>query len=47
MVTDTAKGSYRKLVVRDGKLQGAMVVGELASIATISQLYQRDAALAV
>ena len=45
MVTDTAKGSYRKLVVRDGKLQGAMVVGELASIATIGQLYQRDALL--
>jgi len=45
MVTDTAKGSYRKLVVRDGKLQGAVVVGELASIATICQLYQRDAVL--
>jgi NAD(P)H-nitrite reductase large subunit len=45
MVTDTAKGSYRKLVVRDGRLQGAVVVGALAGIGMICQLFERDVLL--
>jgi assimilatory nitrate reductase electron transfer subunit len=45
MVTDTAKGSYRKLIVRNGKLQGAVVVGPLSSLGTISRLYERQATL--
>ena len=45
MVADSAKGSYRKLVIRHGRLRGAVVVGALSSIGTICQLFERDALL--
>jgi assimilatory nitrate reductase electron transfer subunit len=45
MVTDTARGLYRKVVVRNGKLHGAVVVGPLSTLGTLSQLHERNAML--
>jgi nitrite reductase (NADH) large subunit len=40
-IIEQRKSSYRKLVVRDGKLVSAMLVGNTAAAATLVQLYDR------
>ena len=44
-VIEDRKQNYRKLIVRDGKLLGAMLVGNAHSAAGLVQLYDRDEGL--
>jgi nitrite reductase (NADH) large subunit len=44
-VIEDRKQNYRKLIVRDGKLLGAMLVGNAHSAAALVQLYDRDEGL--
>jgi nitrite reductase (NADH) large subunit len=41
-IVEERRSSYRKLLIRDGKLLGAMLVGNTAAAATLVQLYDRD-----
>jgi nitrite reductase (NADH) large subunit len=41
-IVEERKNSYRKLIVRDGKLIGAMLVGNTLATATLVQLFDRD-----
>jgi assimilatory nitrate reductase electron transfer subunit len=43
--TDRARGVYQKLVVRDGRLAGAILVGDTRAAAELTQLFDRGAAL--
>lgn len=43
--TDTARGIYQKLVVRDGRLAGAILLGDTRAAGTLTQLLDRGAAL--
>jgi assimilatory nitrate reductase electron transfer subunit len=43
--TDPARGVYTKLVVRDGRLAGAILVGDTRNAGTLSQLLDRGAVL--
>ncbi|MER5320245.1 FAD-dependent oxidoreductase [Streptosporangium roseum] len=36
-----ARGSYRKLVIRDGRLVGAILLGETSVVGTLTQLFDR------
>jgi assimilatory nitrate reductase electron transfer subunit len=36
-----ARGTYRKLVIRDGRLVGAILLGETAAVGTLTQLFDR------
>ncbi|MBO3748774.1 NAD(P)/FAD-dependent oxidoreductase [Streptosporangiaceae bacterium NEAU-GS5] len=38
-------GTYRKLVIRDGRLVGAILLGETAAVGTLTQLYDRGGPL--
>lgn len=38
-------GTYRKLVIRDGRLVGAILVGDPATVGTLTQLYDRGGPL--
>jgi assimilatory nitrate reductase electron transfer subunit len=38
---DPSRGSYQKVVIRDGRLAGAIVVGESTTVGTITQLFDR------
>ncbi|WP_326823456.1 FAD-dependent oxidoreductase [Streptosporangium sp. NBC_01639] len=38
-----ARGTYRKLVIRDGRLVGAILLGETAAVGTLIQLFDRGA----
>ncbi|GAA3113454.1 FAD-dependent oxidoreductase [Planomonospora alba] len=38
-----ARGTYRKLVIRDGRLVGAILLGETAAVGTVTQLFDRGA----
>jgi assimilatory nitrate reductase electron transfer subunit len=40
-----ARGTYRKLVIRDGRLVGAILLGETAAVGTLTQLYDRGGPL--
>ncbi|MBB2913781.1 assimilatory nitrate reductase electron transfer subunit [Streptosporangium becharense] len=40
-----AAGTYRKLVIRDGRLVGAILLGETAAVGTLTQLFDRGAPL--
>lgn len=40
-----AKGTYRKLVIRDGRLVGAILLGESAAVGTLTQLFDRGGPL--
>ena len=40
---DAARGIYQKLVVRDGRLVGAILLGDTRTIGTITQLFDRGA----
>ena len=41
--TDPARGVYQKLVVRDGRLAGAILLGDTRTAGTIAQLFDRGA----
>jgi assimilatory nitrate reductase electron transfer subunit len=43
--TDPARGIYQKLVVRDGRLSGAILLGDTRCADSITQLFDRQAAL--
>jgi assimilatory nitrate reductase electron transfer subunit len=43
--TDPARGVYQKLVVRAGRLTGAILLGDTRTAGTLIQLFDRDAAL--
>jgi assimilatory nitrate reductase electron transfer subunit len=43
--SDTSRGVYAKLVVRDGRLAGAILLGDTRAAGTITQLFDRGAAL--
>jgi assimilatory nitrate reductase electron transfer subunit len=45
MFADPARGVYQKLVVRDGRLAGAILLGDTRPAGTITQLFDRRAAL--
>jgi nitrite reductase (NADH) large subunit len=40
---DPARGLYRKLVIRDGKLAGAIVLGETTAVGPLLQLFRQQA----
>jgi assimilatory nitrate reductase electron transfer subunit len=44
-LSDPARGVYQKLVVRDGRLAGAILLGDTAAAGTLTQLLDRGAAL--
>ena len=44
--TDPSRGIYQKLVVRDGRLAGAILLGDTRTAGTITQLLDRNATLA-
>jgi nitrite reductase (NADH) large subunit len=41
-IVEDRKDSYRKLIVRDGRLIGAMLIGNTLATATLVQLFDRD-----
>lgn len=41
-IVEDRKNSYRKLIVRDGRLIGAMLVGNTSATASLVQLFDRD-----
>lgn len=43
--TDSARGVYQKLVVRSGRLAGAILLGDTAAAGTLAQLFDRGSAL--
>jgi assimilatory nitrate reductase electron transfer subunit len=43
--TDPARGVYQKLVVRDGRLAGAILLGDTRAAGTLTQLFDRAAVL--
>jgi assimilatory nitrate reductase electron transfer subunit len=43
--SDSSRGIYQKLVVRDGRLTGAILLGDTRTVGTITQLFDRGAAL--
>jgi assimilatory nitrate reductase electron transfer subunit len=43
--THRHNGTYRKLVIRDGRLVGAILLGETAAVGTLTQLYDRGGPL--
>jgi nitrite reductase (NADH) large subunit len=44
-IVETRRGSYRKMIVRDGKLVGALFVGNTEAAASLVQLFDRGDAL--
>jgi len=44
-VANPVKGSYRKLVVRDGVIEAAVLLGDLSRIGLLTQLYDRRTVL--
>lgn len=42
---DSSRGTYKKVVIRDGRLIGAILVGDTSTAGTLTQLYDRAAAL--
>ena len=43
--TDTARGTYKKVVIRDGRLVGAILLGETGTAGLLTQLYDRASPL--
>jgi assimilatory nitrate reductase electron transfer subunit len=41
--SDRGRGTYKKLVLRGGRLVGAILVGDLATVGTVTQLFERGA----
>jgi NAD(P)H-nitrite reductase large subunit len=44
-VANPIRGSYRKLVVRDGVIEAAVLLGDLSRIGLLTQLYDRRTVL--
>src|SRR5205807_3704567 len=42
---DGARGVYQKLVVRDGRLVGAILLGDTRTVGDVTQLFDRGATL--
>jgi assimilatory nitrate reductase electron transfer subunit len=42
---DHSRGVYQKLVIKDGRLSGAILLGDTRTAGTLSQLFERAAAL--
>ncbi len=40
---DPARGTYKKLVIRDGRVAGAILLGDIDTVGTVTQLYDRGA----
>ncbi|WP_214324442.1 FAD-dependent oxidoreductase [Nonomuraea sediminis] len=38
---DPARGTYKKLVLRDGRLAGALLLGDIGTVGLVTQLYDR------
>lgn len=43
--SDTGRGVYQKLVVRDGRLVGAILLGDTRTVGAVTQAYDRGASL--
>ena len=43
--TDSSRGVYQKVVVRDGRLTGAILLGDTRTVGRITQLFDRGAVL--
>jgi len=43
--TDLTRGTYKKVIIRDGRLVGAILLGEIATVGTVTQLFDRGGAL--
>ena len=43
--TEPKKGTYKKLIVRDGRLVGAILMGDISKAAYLMQAYDRDSPL--
>jgi len=42
-VADPARGRYQKLVIRDGRLAGAILLGDVSAAGLVTQLFDRGA----
>lgn len=42
---DAARGTYKKVIIRDGRVIGAILLGETSTAGTLTQLYDRAAPL--
>jgi len=42
---DPTRGTYKKVVIRDGRLVGAILLGDVSTVGTVTQLYDREGAL--
>jgi assimilatory nitrate reductase electron transfer subunit len=42
-VADPARGRYQKLVIRDGRLAGAILLGDVSAAGLLTQLFDRGA----
>lgn len=45
--TDLTRGTYKKVIIRDGRLVGAILLGEIATVGTVTQLFDRGGALPI
>jgi nitrite reductase (NADH) large subunit len=43
--TEPKKGTYKKLIVRDGHLVGGILMGDISKAAYLMQAFHRDAPL--
>jgi assimilatory nitrate reductase electron transfer subunit len=41
--SDPARGTYKKLVLRDGRITGAILLGQIDTVGTVTQLFDRRA----
>lgn len=41
---DATRGTYKKLVLREGRVAGAILIGDVATVGAVTQLYDRGAA---
>lgn len=42
---DPSRGTYKKLVIKDGRLAGAILLGDVSTVGTVMQLFDRGCAL--
>ncbi len=41
--SDPARGTYKKVVIRDGRVTGAILLGQIDTVGTVTQLFDRGA----